>query len=300
MTILCEDHWTCRILERGEDPWGLGRWSYILLSGKKTRKVLQVNGYRVCKATVASSGETTAYKQQYNILREKMSGIIDPRKQGVLDMQVWLAYYIAKGVEVIFYLDGNEELKNVRGKWCELPPYESGQHVTSTEHDGSLATLVTTLGLLDVIKEQHKEDIPATYARGRKRLDYVFVTPKVMESIERSCMLPFYTVFGGDHRPVLIDFNATILFGDDSYEVQRAKSRGLKLEDPRIADNYLELMQQQLNYHKIYDKNEAIKDQSAEGIIDTILTESVRYADKMVAKRYSTRYECGLRSCYVQ
>jgi hypothetical protein len=115
-------------------------------------------------------------------------------------------------------------------------------------------------------------------------------------------MLPFHTFFGGDHCPILIDFNAKTLFGDESYEIQRAKSRGVKLEDPRIVDKFLDLLQKQLIYHKIYDKNEELKEKSEMGewttktvqqyeIMDKIITESVRYADRSVGKRYSTKYE---------
>ena len=136
-------------------------------------------------------------------------------------MQAWLAYLIAMGIEVILYLDGNEDLENTIGKWCELAAYEEGKHACSKEHDSSLKTLATTLGLLDVLAEQHKETMPATYARGRKRLDYVFVTPNLMRSVERSCILPFDTMFGGDHRPILIDFDAKVLFGDESHEINR-------------------------------------------------------------------------------
>ena len=303
VTIICEDHWTARVIEKGEDPWGLGRWSYVLLAGKKNWRVLQVTGYRVCKSSASSAGETTAYKQQYNILWSRIQGTIDPRRQGVLDMQVWLAFFIAQGVEVILYLDGNEDLKRAIGKWCELPQYIPDQHQSSQEHDGSLATLVTTLGLVDVLLEQHQGDIPATYTRGTKRLDYVFVTPKVMASVERSSMLPFHALFGGDHRAILIDFNAKLLFGDESYEIQRQRARGLRLHDPRIANKYLETLVTQLEYHKVFEKAEVLKDRSDSGVwvqeacvreyikIDNILTDSVRYADRMVAKRYSTCYE---------
>mmetsp|Transcript_21357 Transcript_21357/g.30580 ORF Transcript_21357/g.30580 Transcript_21357/m.30580 type:complete len:124 (+) Transcript_21357:835-1206(+) len=111
-----------------------------------------------------------------------MQGHIDPRRQGVLDMQVWIGFFIVQGVEVIFYLDGNENITGKVGKWCELPSYQAGQHATSAERDGSLATLVTTLGLVDNLAEQHKVDIPAKYIWGTRHLDYVFATPKVLES----------------------------------------------------------------------------------------------------------------------
>mmetsp|Transcript_7001 Transcript_7001/g.10195 ORF Transcript_7001/g.10195 Transcript_7001/m.10195 type:complete len:653 (+) Transcript_7001:1286-3244(+) len=301
-TSICEDHWVCRVRERGEDPWGLGRWSWALLSGKGSKKVLSVNGYRVCKSSVTRAGETTAYKQQYNILRERLNGKIDPSCQFVLDLQTWLAFYIAMGCDIILYLDGNEDISKIIGKWLELSQYQPGKHAINEEHDGSLATLVTTCGLLDVLVEQHGQQIPPTYTRGTKRLDYVFVTPGIMDSVLRSTLLPFHTIFGGDHRPILIDFDATKLFGDTSHEIQRQASRGLCLQDPRIVNRYLELVEKQMHYHKIYDKVMQLKEKSEDSKwakqcvmkyekIDNIITASVRYADKQVAKRYSTQYE---------
>jgi hypothetical protein len=207
LTMVCEDHWTCRVREKGEDPWGLGRWSNTLLAGKGNKKVMSINGYIVCQSSPSSAGVTTAYKQQYNILRDRLTGKIDPRKQGIMDMQTWIAFLIASGIEIILYLDANEDITNKIGKWCEPSPYEPQKHSVSSDHDGSLATLVTTLGLIDVLKSQHDGIIPPTYIRGKRRLDYVFVTPGIIESVERSSLLPFHTGLGGNHRPVLIDFD---------------------------------------------------------------------------------------------
>ena len=69
-----------------------------------------------------------------------------------------------------------------------------------------------------------------------------------------------------------------------------------------MVDRYLEVVQKQMMYHKIYDKNDALKTKSAEGRwttkcteqyekMDKIILESVKHADRMVAKRFSTRYE---------
>jgi hypothetical protein len=115
-------------------------------------------------------------------------------------------------------------------------------------------------------------------------------------------MLPFHTGLGGDHRPLLIDFDARKLFGDESYEIHRPQLRGLTLQDPRTVDKYLDILQTQLEYHKIYDKYEDLQEKSDQGAwsnecilkyerMDNIITESVIHADRMVAKRYSTRYE---------
>lgn len=301
-TIVVDDHWVCRIKERGEDPWGLGRWSYIILGGKGTKRIVSVQWYRVCKSSETNAGETTAWKQQFNILRKCMEGQVDPRRQATLDMQVWIMYLLGLGYEVILYLDGNEDITEKIGKWIELPQYEKGKHAVNKDHDGSIATLMATCGLVDIFAAQHSGKLPNTYTRGTKRLDYVLVTPRLVDSVERTSMLPFHTIFDGDHRPLLVDFNARKLFGDDSYEIQRPQARGLKLTDPRQVEKYLDLVGQQLTYHKIFDKTERLRDTSKDENwtqaqvqqyekIDVKITESNIYADRAIAKRYSTKYE---------
>ena len=84
-----------------------------------------------------------------------MTGKVDTRKQGVLDMQTWIAFLIASGIEIILYLDSNEDITKKIGKWCESPGYKPQKHAVSSEHDGSLATLVMTLGLIDVLKNHY-------------------------------------------------------------------------------------------------------------------------------------------------
>jgi len=49
-TMLC-NHWTSRVVEKGADPFGLGRWSYIVIRGQGGIKILLITAYRVCKQT---------------------------------------------------------------------------------------------------------------------------------------------------------------------------------------------------------------------------------------------------------
>ncbi len=61
------NHWTSRVIDSGEDPYGLGRWSYLVLRGKGGIKVLIVTAYRVCKQAVQSAGYKTSTAQQFMI-----------------------------------------------------------------------------------------------------------------------------------------------------------------------------------------------------------------------------------------
>ena len=64
------------------------------------------------------------------------------------------------------YLAGNEGITGQIGTWVELQAYVQGQHATSKEHNGSIATLLTTCDLVDVFTTQHSGKIPPTYTRG--------------------------------------------------------------------------------------------------------------------------------------
>jgi hypothetical protein len=54
-------------LESGTDPTGMGRYSFQKITGKN-RKKLFIVGYRVCKESLATAGETTSFFHQWHEL----------------------------------------------------------------------------------------------------------------------------------------------------------------------------------------------------------------------------------------
>jgi hypothetical protein len=60
--------WTHRVVDAGCDATGCGRWRYITYGGKGGKRLTHVTVYRVCDQT--GLGDTTAWKQQYNIQYE--------------------------------------------------------------------------------------------------------------------------------------------------------------------------------------------------------------------------------------
>eukprot|EP00957_Ditylum_brightwellii_P021719 1638500-Ditylum_brightwellii.AAC.1 len=57
-----------RILNGNQDKLGLGRWSYVVMTGK-WRKVYVISAYRV--AQEKNDSIQTAYTQQYRVIQEK-------------------------------------------------------------------------------------------------------------------------------------------------------------------------------------------------------------------------------------
>jgi hypothetical protein len=60
--------------------------------------------------------------------------------------------------------------------------------------------------LTDVHEHQHGTVDITTYTRGIKRLDYVFVTPRLVDRILRSGYGPFHTRITSNHRGYFVDF----------------------------------------------------------------------------------------------
>jgi hypothetical protein len=106
-TIIC-DNWTSRVLDKGEDPVGLGQWTYITLQGKGTKKVTVVTAYNASYTT----GGTTNFCQQQRVLtnlhiHHKQVTEANPRKQFILDLQSWLEHQLTQNHEIILAMEAN-------------------------------------------------------------------------------------------------------------------------------------------------------------------------------------------------
>ena len=56
-----------KMMERGSDPWGYGRWTYVRYQGKAGKSLLVIGAYRVGRRT-GNPGPTTAWFQQKVLL----------------------------------------------------------------------------------------------------------------------------------------------------------------------------------------------------------------------------------------
>jgi hypothetical protein len=69
--------------------------------------------------------------------------------------------------------------------------------------------------LIDPLTTFHPDKIPpATYSRGQKRIDLILVSANLLQSTERAGILPYDTIFTGDHRPCFIDLDGDKIFNE--------------------------------------------------------------------------------------
>lgn len=199
-------------------------------------------------------------------------------------------------------LDSNEDISQKQGKFIPLS-FHPTTPTTCKHHDGSLATLASSCGLIDPLSLQHSQrPFPPTYNRGKSRLDYILVSANLAQSVCRSGILPYNAVFHSDHRACYVDFNAKIIFVLDTHPIKPPCYRQLQLHDPRIVGKYNDILSYQLNYHKIITKLDRLYSKAMGSSwtssntveynkIDKIITDSMLYAEQSSCKRYSSKFE---------
>jgi hypothetical protein len=228
LTLLCEN-WSSRVIEKGTDPYGLGRWSHVTLGGRRSKRILIVTAYRV---SCELAGPMTATMQQFcNISRaQKNQPTTDrprPQHQMIMDLQAWLEAEVNTGYKIILSIDANEEYKPGKGNIIPLS-YKEGNHIINSNHDGTISTLCHSCGLVDPHTTLQTDlPPPPTYIRGNSRLDYIFISQTLLHSVERAGILPYNSVFEGDHRPCYLDFSAISLFQENDYPLAPLAHRGL-------------------------------------------------------------------------
>jgi hypothetical protein len=245
LTAVC-DNWVSRIIGKGEDPFGLGRWSYVTLRGKVGCKVTIITAYNA----TPSPGDSTYYHQQHRVLshlhHEKgFLSPLDPRRQFILDLQSWLEFLKCEGHQFILTMDANTVYDPDQDHVSHPLSYTASITVDST-HDGKLSTLVTTCDLCLPLATHHPTwPFPASHIRGRHQIDYMFVSKSIVPAVQRSGVLSHHSLVRGDHRPYYLDLDAAILFADPAYAIVPASFRKLRLREPRVV------MQYGTNLHKL-------------------------------------------------
>jgi hypothetical protein len=75
------------------------------------------------------------------------------------------------------------------------------------DDSNGMAKVLSAGNLTNAYSNQHSIVDITTYTRGTKRLDYVFVTPRLVDHILRSGYESFHARIGSDHRGYFVDFS---------------------------------------------------------------------------------------------
>jgi len=186
-----------RLLSSGQDPSGMGRWSYIELLGKHNKRLILASVYCV-RSQTAHIGSNTVSTQQTQILLQSGQHHPRPRKQLINDLIHQIQQWQLTGHEILVCLDANEDTAN--------PNPESGY-----------GKILHATGLIDLHRYLHPNTpTPATHNRGSLTIDACIGTKLFIDALTGAWILPFGlpSTIPGDHRMLGIDFDQDILFGN--------------------------------------------------------------------------------------
>jgi len=222
--------WTTRINGRGSDPRGLGRWSYIKLQSKKKRLII-ITLYR----PHPTKGTKTVWTQQYLLLRIEGKTAPDPIKVLYHDLDEQLALWRQDNCEIILMMDANE--------------------IPGTKPD-DLGYTLAKHGLIYLHRKRHGYDNePTTYARGNRRIDYIYGTTLVDIHTNRAGCTPFGDgYFLSDHRGLFIDINLRAILQDDVSPIALQPKRFIHSTNPRERNQFLKLYYTHLEKNNIFQR----------------------------------------------
>ena len=126
------------------------------------------------------SGLTTAAAQQRALLIDAEDRLSDPRQAFIRDLHAFLQLCISQGEEVLLLGDFNESIGNERNP---------------------TSSMLSGLGMVNLMLTRHQPPLPATCARGQQCLDYDFATSSVAKSLVACGYEAFNVRYVTDHRP---------------------------------------------------------------------------------------------------
>jgi hypothetical protein len=109
-SITVIDRLTQWMHKSGQDATGVGRWSWFTVLGKNNAKMIFILCYKVCPTPVIHL-IGISYFQPYRIMEqedESQLALLEPRKQKIRYLQVFMLQHIEHGFTANLAMDGNE------------------------------------------------------------------------------------------------------------------------------------------------------------------------------------------------
>jgi exonuclease III len=255
---LCFGHCVSRFHSKFEDP--LGRWCTLSLNARNGLVIHFITLYQVVNKT--QNGPFTAFQQQRtSLLLEGRD--IPPRKAFLQDFDAYLLSLKPTQSQYVVMGDFNE----VVGKTLS-----------------GFAAITGRYQLVDILGHFHtlEREVP-TYARGTKRLDYVFCSSSLLPTVAQCGAEPFNQHIFSDHRALFVDWHEEILFGSKQLPMVGNTQCCLQAKSRPAQAKYIEELHDYCKVHNVFqrlsDLHEKPNSSKAEAI-DRDITRGMLTAEK--------------------
>ena len=218
-----------RVRETITDPYG--RWCGVSMLGRDNREIMVITAYNVSQFVNAKVGDDTLFNQQIALYKLKNIREPDPKKIFITDLVDLVKRARREDKDIILTGDFNELVGN--------------------DLDAMVKVLAAG-NLTDAHRHQHGEIDINTYTRGHERLDYVFVTPRMVDHILRSGYEAFHARIVSDHRGYFVDFALAGFLDRQLPSIFSASSRAIRGTHPGNITNYVKQLHKYLTTNDIF------------------------------------------------
>ena len=217
----------------------LGRWIRVDLLGRDGRTISIICAYQVVQ-TSGTHGDNTAYSQQLRLLRLAGTSELCPRKHFIRDLKTLIQSLKLATHDIILMGDFNEEIG------------AQPDQMASVMNAGNLTDAFTFRHGLD-------REFP-TYARGSRRVDYILLSPRLLEYIRHTGAEPFNFRIFSDHRGLFVDFSMPGFFNRAPNILTKLQTRDLIYDCPRHIRLYLQKSAEYFIQHNIQERLQLLLD----------------------------------------
>ena len=186
-----------RVRDRIGDKYG--RWCGFTLLGKDGREILVLTAYNVSQEFV--TGPDTLYQQQKQLYLSEYNSreltvnrdeYIHPKKRFLKDLRTLLENAWTKRQDIVLTGDFNDVIGDTHNE---------------------LTKLFLEMELIDVHAYTHGSNCDiSTWTRGSHRLDYFFLSRRLIDHVLRCGFEQFYYRLSKDHRGYFVDLSMIGLF----------------------------------------------------------------------------------------
>ena len=256
------------VKDTGADETGLGRWTWILVQGRREVKTRIISAYQPCLHEYdKDNGFQTVYRQQSRYWQSQ--GVSEcPIMRFREDLSKKITDWTTNGEKIILTIDVNEDVR-----------------------DGNFAQMMRRVGLVSAIRRKHGNNMPPTYQLGSRPIDDIFVSPSL--TVMKAGCLAFGTA-PGDHRGLFIDVVERSMIGGDAVKVKHVKARRLVSTNPMVKKKFLTRFKKQMQRNHVYEQMIALERATKDSIdnhqkeryekLDRIKKSAVACAEKKCRK----------------
>jgi hypothetical protein len=130
-----------------------------------------------------------------------------------------------------------------------------------------VARIMCQCGLSDAhsLCTSDSSPMPATYQRGSKKIDFVLISPSLVAAVVGVSILALHDGYLSDHRALVVDYNATLLFGGPTTPIVTPQPRRLTSTNPVQVHTYISHMRSHFETHVVSEKRAALVAKSDSG-----------------------------------